>query len=666
MEDEDINEIKKKHLQIMNDNYYKENNNNNNDNNSINSGKEVELPKFFFAVSNALPVNYPNDVYRCIPICYNNNCLYLFIKNIYFNIYGDFTNAYELVYDVNLKECFYYNKVFNTSTWENPYIILCNFIENRVNPMLMPVNIQSEGERYVEVVFSNNSKLYIDKYSKMIVNSVVVHNKQQQQQQQQECDTKDEYKLSDFNNIIIEHHNVNVNDTEIEINEEQQQQHSSPHSYIDDNDNDDNTINKTNYIQLLKDKNIKSYAEFTTTNEQLKHDKRSKAIDSINIKEELFNEYIASLKHNEQQHRMNHKQHRKSLNNYKLFLKSLIESGELSYDTPYSLFERNHSTSPHFINVTNEQDREFIFNDVRLKLKQLLLNNKQTLISKYTSFLSSELPLHIITPSTSLSDVKKHLKHKPQYFLIASKTERNTLINDYLAKLKRIKAFQTATNTKETNITKLEHQLACAEFKALLNEKIIKETTYEDAIRRCSSELRWSNVDDERKRKEMFMEHIYNMHERNKRGYVELLESKIGLNQDITWHDVQHLLQYEPVYQSIQHKEREELFMQYRNSIYDKILTQFEECVNERSDVINKDTPIEGSEYNDVLRQLASDARYIRIEKYPDKRDKIIRNRIKTLKYKYNKQRSHIVNSVNSGNSSRQLDKTWIKGNVIQ
>jgi hypothetical protein len=88
-------------------------------------------------------------------------------------------------------------------------------------------------------------------------------------------------------------------------------------------------------------------------------------------------------------------------------------------------------------------------------------------------------------------------------------------------------------------------------------------------------------VDDERKRKEMFMEHIYNMHERNKRGYVELLESKIGLNQDITWHDVQHLLQYEPVYQSIQHKEREELFMQYRNSIYDKILTQFEECVNE-------------------------------------------------------------------------------------
>ena len=663
MEDDDINEIKKKHLEIMNDNYYKESNNN--DDSTINSGKEVELPKFFFAVSNALPMNYPDDVYRCIPICYNNNCLYLFIKNIYFNIYGDFTSAYELVYDVNLKECFYYNRVFNTSTWENPYIILCNFIENRVNPMLMPVNIQSEGERYIEVVFSNNSKLYIDKYTKLIVNSIIVHNKQQQQEQQQEqeCDIKEEYKLSDFNNII-EHDNDN--DNEIEINEEQQQ-HSSPHSYIDNDD----TINKNNYIQLLKDKNIKSCAEFTTTNEQLKHDKRSKAIDNIHIKEELFNEYITSLKHNEQQQRMNHKQHRKSLNNYKLFLKSLIETGELSYDTPYSLFERNHSTSPHFINVTNEQDREFIFNDVRLKLKQLLLNNKQTLISKYTSFLSSELPLHIITPSTSLSDVKKHLKHKPQYFLIASKTERNTIINEHLTKLKRIKAFQTATNTKETNLTKLEQQLACAEFKALLNEKIIKETTYEDAIRRYSSELRWSNVDDEHKRKEMFMEHIYNMHERNKRGYVELLESKIGLNQDITWHDVQHLLQYEPVYQSIQYKEREELFMQYRNSIYDKILAQFEECVNERSDVINKDTPIEGSEYNDVLKQLASDVRYIRIEKYPDKRDKIIRNRIKTLKYKYNKQRSHISgsnNSINSGNSNsnRQLDKTWIKGTVIQ
>ena len=664
MEDDDVNEIKKKHLEIMNDNYY---NGSNSGDNRSDSGKEVELPKFFFAVSNALPVNYPDDVYRCIPIHYNNNCLYLFIKNVYFNIYGDFTSAYELVYDVNLKECFYYNKVFNTSTWENPYIILCNFIENRVNPMLMPVDIQSEGERYIKIVFSNNTKLYIDKYTKLIINNIV-HTKQQQEQQcstdeqQQECDTKDEYKLSDFNNII--------NDNEIEINEEQ---HSSPHShsYIDDDD----TLNKNNYIQLLKDKNIKSHADFTTTNEQLKHDKRSKAITNITTKEELFNEYIASLKHTEQQQRINHKQHRKSLNNYKLFLKSLIESGELSYDTPYSLFELKHSTSPHFINVTNEQDREFIFNDVRLKLKQLLLNNKQTLISKYTSFLSSELPLHIITPSTSLSDIKKHLKHKPQYFLIASKTERNTIINDYLTKLKRIKAFQTATNTNETNIAKLEQQLACAEFKALLNEKIIKETTYEDAIRRCSCELRWSNVDDERKRKEMFMEHIYNMHERNKRGYVELLESKIGLNQDITWHDVQHLLQYEPVYQSIQHKEREELFTQYRNSIYDKILSQFEECVNERSDVINKDTPIEGSEYNDVLKQLASDVRYIRIEKYPDKRDKIIRNRIKSLKYKYNKQRSHNGNrdnnNSNSGNSSnsnsnRQLDKTWIKGNVIQ
>jgi hypothetical protein len=156
------------------------------------------------------------------------------------------------------------------------------------------------------------------------------------------------------------------------------------------------------------------------------------------------------------------------------------------------------------------------------------------------------------------------------------------------------------------------------------------------------------------------------MHERNKRSYVALLENKVGLNQDITWHDVQHLLQYEPVYQSIQHKEREELFTQYRNSIYDKILSQFEECVNERSDIINKDTPIEGSEYNDVLKKLASDVRCMRIEKYPDKRDKIIRNRIKALKYKYNKQRSHITNTTNTNSSSRQLDKTWLKGNVIQ
>jgi hypothetical protein len=76
------------------------------------------------------------------------------------------------------------------------------------------------------------------------------------------------------------------------------------------------------------------------------------------------------------------------------------------------------------------------------------------------------------------------------------------------------------------------------------------------------------------------------------------------------------------------------MYREYRDNIYNRVLSQFETLVNEREDLINKDIPLEGYEYNKILMKLREDPRAQRIERYPDKRDKIIRAKVKELKHK--------------------------------
>ena len=68
--------------------------------------------------------------------------------------------------------------------------------------------------------------------------------------------------------------------------------------------------------------------------------------------------------------------------------------------------------------------------------------------------------------------------------------------------------------------------------------------------------------------------------------------------------------------------------------------------------------------------KLRDDPRAQRIERYPDKRDKIIRAKVKELKHKYwdeeKKKKNQLLNKKTEREKNSKLYQKWQKGNVIQ
>ncbi len=79
---------------------------------------------------------------------------------------------------------------------------------------------------------------------------------------------------------------------------------------------------------------------------------------------------------------------------------------------------------------------------------------------------------------------------------------------------------------------------------------------------------------------------------------------------------------------------------------------------------------MEGYEYHKLLVSLRSDPRAQRIERYPDKRDKIIRAKVKELLHKSweeeKKKKNQLLNKKKEREINAKLYQKWQKGNVIQ
>ncbi len=164
--------------------------------------------------------------------------------------------------------------------------------------------------------------------------------------------------------------------------------------------------------------------------------------------------------------------------------------------------------------------------------------------------------------------------------------------------------------------------------------------------------------------------YIGNLVMKQKDEFNQLLNEYIQYNVDIPWGEAQRMMQYDTRYQNIMPAEREGMYREYRDNIYNRVLSQFENLVNEKEGVITKDTPLEGYEYNKLLMSLRDDPRAQRIERYPDKRDKIIRAKVKELKHKFweeeKKKKNQLLNRKTERERNAKLYQKWQKGNVIQ
>ena len=413
------------------------------------------------------------------------------------------------------------------------------------------------------------------------------------------------------------------------------------------------------------------------------------------------------------------KELRKPINKYKLFLKERIEKNDFDLEMNYIDFYDKYYDVEEVKNLP-EQHRELIFNETKFKLKEIYENNKQETKQKYLSFIEKEFPPDKVRLITTIDQIKNVLKLKKEYLSVSSKTERNEIIKEYLDKVKdfiknrndhiekkrkeeeekrlleeknkdlkvkdkynKNKNKNILNKDKKENITKnmplkyttikdLEYNNNVLVFKKFLAERVKRRIQYEEAILLFTKEYgkdATNNLEEEILQK-IYKLYIGNLVMKQKDEFNQLLNEYIQYNVDIPWGEAQRMMQYDVRYQNIMPSEREAMYRDYRDNIYNRVLSQFENLVNEREDLITKDTPLEGYEYNKLLISLRNDPRAQRIERYPDKRDKIIRAKVKELKHKFwdeeKKKKTQLLNKKTERERNAKLYRKWQKGNVIQ
>lgn len=635
----DFKEIAKRHYEIMNSNYYEEEMiRTESVNDDIRNMLTINnLPPFLFSLTPNIPNEYKQGSYAIIKINYNSHLIYLFIKEKFLEIYGKFTEKFkEVVQDDNV---FYLNEKDEYATYENPYIVLCCFIENGINPSLVVQRISSVDDTYIKCQFTNGNVFYINKRNKKIVNEI---NKKKEILEE----NKDEEFV--FSNNIKE-----------EFIKEQMLKKTNNDIKIDEAKTKEEIEEELNnaFFEMLKTKNINTSNSYESIIYKIQYEKAYKAIESEDKKKELYKEYITSLSNSIKKKELNEQNKKTQIKEFKLFLKSQVESGKLFLSTTYNEFSAENEDNEVFIN-TDENIRELLFNELKLKLKKLNESRISSLNEQFTLFLRSSFPLSMISQSTTIEDIKKKVKKDKAYYMIASKTQRDKLISEYLSEMKKLKSISSSSN----DIALLSEEYNKKQFRQMLQEKIDRPITFEEAQNKLSTDQRWTNIKDPNTKIELFKSFIGEMKQKDNDAYMNLLNDKIGLNENITWHDAQHLLQSNPIYQRVQQSDRERMFNEYKGEILNKIISHFDQLCDERPDIINKDTVIDGEAIDDVIRQLSSDIRCMRMASHPDKRDKIIRNKVKELKFKANKEKKK---NVSNKNNKRNLDVTWEKGHVI-
>ena len=692
------------HKKMMNKNYYNEDH----------STKRNNILKPYYILHKDTP-NKIIDLNEFFKIKYDKDS-HIYIKKKFINWYGGFIKQYEFI---ETEKNYYYKNVKDESiTKENPFFVLTALIDNGINPILVPVcfNTDQNNRNYIKIVFNNSIKFLINKETKEMKDLSKNYD-----EEEDDDNTDNENKINEnkeeqvyvlTNKIMKEADNelqeIN-NDKLIEMNNELEIAKMEKKEKLD---------NEILFKDLLKEKNIKEDGIFEKDIFKLKFDQRYNLIPSLLEKEKLYKEYISELKANSKERKGEMKILKKNINKYKLFLKEKIENNDFDLEMNYIDFYDKYYDNEAVINLP-EQQRELIFNETKYKLKELYQNNKEEIKQKYLAFIEKEFPPEKVRLITTLDQIKNVLKLKKEYLSISSKSERNEIIKEYLEKVKNFiknrnehieekkkeeeekkkleeqnkdlkvkskysnkgllnknkekkESIAKSIPLKYTTIKDLEYNNHILIFKKFLNERIKRRIPYEEAIQKFTKEYGQDAVNnlEEEMLQKIYKVYIGNMVMKQKDEFNQLLNEYIQYNVDIPWGEAQRMMQYDMRYQNIMPSEREGMYREYRDNIYNRVLSQFETFVNEKEDLITKDTPLEGYEYNKLLIKLREDPRAQRIERYPDKRDKIIRAKVKELRHKFweeeKKKQNQLLNKKTERERNEKLYQKWQKGNVIQ
>jgi hypothetical protein len=130
------------------------------------------------------------------------------------------------------------------------------------------------------------------------------------------------------------------------------------------------------FKSLLKDKGISKFSFYDKELPRLIYDDRYNKLPN-DLRKIIFEEYLKNIsleseKIDKSDKTVNRKQGQEKM---KILIRRAIESGELNLNTTFANFQEKYEDDP-FFNEAIPVDREFLFNEAKLKLKKILEESK--------------------------------------------------------------------------------------------------------------------------------------------------------------------------------------------------------------------------------------------------------------------------------------------------
>lgn len=545
-------------------------------------------------------------------------------------------------------------------TYDSPLFILISLIENKIDfDFRNYICWENDGKKIkILGINSNFDKIILNLYIKSKLIVILLES------QYLKNDDKKLNEIIKIKNIKYSSHLLSNNDYSSDTDQSVQSNESNEvkivQQIVDKQDIIDKlkkeVIIESNYDEINKFK-IDLFNYLEESNEIPDIDYFNTLNDIKEIKEEIYNNIVKDFidnKFNQNNQNIlevnytNKTTNHENISLYNNLLYNLILRGEVTLQTKFiEFFEEFYVNNKTLFDSISERELVYAFNNSKLSINNLINNYFENRRKQFESFLLFNLFSNHQYDSLiklTLLEIKNKFKiiNISVYQLVINAYERKSLLNKFLNYFNYFVDFYHFCSKDEDNssmnIVKTPskvfnlHNIPKIFFLLFLKQNISSEISWEESLKKFNDydQFEYKDYLSLPDKKEIFSSVILDLRSYHKQQYRQLLAEKIGMNNEINWYDAQMTMQNDKRYKAVLEKDREEIFTQYTEKLFNKIESDFIQLVEE-AEYINKNTNIDTNDYELILYKLSKDIRGKRMMKYPERRDKHIKAKVRRL-----------------------------------
>lgn len=552
-------------------------------------------------------MNYPPYLFGRIPKIYINQDLYTEFKySLYINHmltlgflsirkeildFSHFFLGFIEIINEKEKEIVYFNKENSCFSYDFPLFVLLCLIDNNIDHLTIKSIVKMERDyENQNFLCLNESQIVVD-----IINKKVI-----------------EKRMMSLSSSSKE------NDALCLIN---QYSSSSSSEENDDNDDYDSSINSnsnSNNNDIVLNHNTNTSNTNTNTNTQ------DQKLDSIN-----------------------------SINQYKQLLLTEINKGNLNPTmTHIDFLEKYYINNETLFNSLSEKVFTTTFHMSKMiitdRITRIISQNHSNLISTLMNTYNSQVLsiIHSQKEGISLLELRNSIKNQESYRKINKKTDRvwilsrfNHYLNLYIDFIRfsyKIHKENTDLVTSSSNFLKTSLNYRSTPiykgfFLVFLKERLKKEIKIDD-FKENFKEYDYIDLLSEEDKEEIYGISILDIRNHHKKDFFLLLKQRIGYGVNVKWSEVQMIFQEDPRFQMVLEKEREDFFNIYIKNMTKRIENDFKDLVYKVKYEDYKENEGVDDVFEYYIQRISLDIRGKRMMMFPYMRDKIIKERIRSMK----------------------------------